>query len=201
MKVNSKKSIYKLSLSAVFIALATVLSNIKILNMPLGGSVTLLSMLPIVMISCMLDLKWGLACSFVYSLVQLLLGIVVDGLFGWGLTPIMLIGTILLDYILAFTVLGFAGVFAKKGYKGICLGIALSISLRFICHFISGYVIFKELEQFELFGKLFFNQPALYSLSYNGLYMLPELVITLVASAVIFNLPQIKKIIEIKPQN
>lgn len=196
MKEKSKNEIYKLSLSAVFIALATVLSNIKIINMPLGGSVTLLSMLPIVMISCMLGFKWGFACSFVYSLVQLLLGIVVDGLFGWGLTPIMLIGTILLDYILAFTVLGFAGIFAKKGYKGICLGITLSIALRFICHFISGYVIFKELEQFELFGKLFSNQPALYSLSYNGLYMLPELVITVVASAIIFNLPQIKKLME-----
>lgn len=194
MKENSKKYVYRLTLSAIFIALATVLSFIKIINMPLGGSVTLLSMLPIVMLSCILGVKWGFVSAFAYSVIQLILGITVDGLFAWGLTPLMLIGTILLDYILAFSILGIAGIFAKKGTIGMCIGVGIGIISRFICHFTSGCIIFKELEQFEIFGKLFENRPVLYSLGYNGLYMLPELLITVIAAVVLFNLPQIKKL-------
>lgn len=194
MTNTRKTKISKLTLSAIFIALATVLSLIKVVKMPLGGSVTLLSMLPIVMISIMLGLKWGLGSSFVYSLIQLILGITLDGLLGWGLTPVMLIGTIFLDYIIAFSVLGIAGAFSKKGYAGICIGVALALLLRFVSHFISGFIIFTELEQFELFGNMFVNRPVLYSLSYNGFYMLPELIITVIGASVLFNLPQIKKI-------
>ena len=190
----SKKPVYKLTLSAIFVALATVLSLIKVVKMPLGGSVTLLSMLPIVMISVMLGLKWGFGSAFVYSLIQLILGIALDGLLGWGLTPVMLVGTILLDYIVAFTILGIAGIFAKKGYAGICAGVALAIVLRFLSHFLSGVVIFKNLEQFEVFGSVFTNRPVLYSLAYNGLYMLPELILTTVAAVILFRLPQVKKI-------
>ncbi len=189
-----KSPIFNLTLSAVFVALATVLSLIKLFKAPLGGSVTLLSMLPIVMISAMLGVKWGLASAFVYSLIQLLFGIIFDGLLGWGLTPVMLIGTILFDYIIAFTVLGIAGIFAKKGAAGVALGTALAIALRFVSHFISGYVIFKNLEQFELFGKLFANRPILYSIAYNGLYMLPELVFTVIFAVIVFNIPQVKKL-------
>lgn len=193
MKETVKNHVYNLTLSAVFIALATALSFVKIVKMPLGGSVTLLSMLPIIMISCMLGLKWGMASAFVYSLIQLFLGIALDGLLGWGLTPVMLIGTILLDYIVAFSVLGFAGIFKKRGYMGLCCGTALVLSLRFASHFISGYVIFTQLEQFELFGNVFVNRPLFYSFCYNGLYMLPELVITTVAAMIIFKISQIKR--------
>ena len=195
MKENSKKYVYKLTLSAVFIALATALSLIKIVKMPLGGSVTLLSMLPIVMLSFMLGLRWGLVSAFVYSLIQLALGIMLDGLLAWGLTPVMLVGTITLDYVLAFSLLGVAGVFAKKGTKGVCLGVAFALILRFLCHFASGCIIFRELEQFELFGRLFENRPILYSLGYNGFYMLPEIVITVFVSAVILTRPVVKRMI------
>ena len=195
MNSNSKPNVYKLTLSAIFVALATVLSLIKVYNAPLGGSVTLLSMLPLVMLSTMLGLRWGVGSAFVYSLIQLGFGIALDGIFAWGLTAKMLIGTILLDYIFAFTVLGFAGIFAKRGYLGLCFGTAFAIILRFICHFVSGIVIFKELSQFELFGKIFQNRPVLYSLGYNGLYMLPELMITVIVAAILFKIPQIKKMI------
>lgn len=196
MKENSKKYVYKMTLSAIMVALATVLSLIKVWKMPLGGSVTLLSMLPIVMVSCMLGLKWGFGSAFVYSLIQLVLGIALDGLLGWGLTPVMLIGTILFDYVIAFTVLGIAGAFKSKGTIGICLGTALALALRFVSHFISGYVIFKNLEQFELFGTVFTNRPVLYSICYNGLYMLPEIVITVICAALIFSSKPMKKLIE-----
>ena len=195
MNKNLERYSYKITLAAIFIALATVLSLIKIFKAPLGGSVTLLSMLPIIMLSGMLGIKWGIGSAFVYSLIQLVLGIALDGLLGWGLTPVMLLGTIFLDYILAFTVLGFAGVFAKKSVTGFVISSAGAITVRFLCHFVSGVVIFKQLEQFELFGRIFSGKPALYSLCYNGLYMLPELVLTVVFAAFIFNLPQIKKLI------
>ena len=196
MQNNSKKYVYKVTLSAIMIALATALSLIKIIKMPLGGSVTLLSMLPIVLISCMLGFKWGLGSAFVYSLLQLILGIALDGLLGWGLTPIMLIGTILFDYILAFTLLGVSGIFRKKGTLGICSGTVLAIGLRFLCHFLSGFIIFKNLEQFEIFGSIFTSRPVLYSLCYNGLYMLPELVITVICATIIFSTAPIKKLIK-----
>ena len=165
---KTKNSVYKLTLSAVFVALATVLSLIKVVEMPLGGSVTLLSMLPIVIISVAFGLKWGFGSAFVFALGQLALGLA--QVLSWGLTPAMLIGTIVFDYIIAFTVLGI------------------------VSHFISGYVIFKNLEQFEIFGSLFTNRPILYSLAYNGFYMLPELVITTVAAAIIFRIPAVKKL-------
>ena len=195
MKEN-KKYVKNLSISAVFIALATVLSLIKIWNMPLGGSVTLLSMLPIVMLSCMLGVKWGMASSFVYSLIQLAFGIAIDGILGWGLTPVMLIGTIMLDYVLAFSVLGIAGIFRKTGIIGVAAGTVMALFLRFVSHFLSGFVIFKNLEQFEIFGSVITNRPVLYSICYNGFYMLPEIIITTIGAVLIFNTPQIKKLIE-----
>ena len=64
MKENVKKPIFRLTVSAVFIALSTVLSMIKIYEPPLGGGVTLFSMLPIIMLSCMFGIRWGLGISF-----------------------------------------------------------------------------------------------------------------------------------------
>ncbi len=196
MKENKKISIQKMTLSSVFIALATGLSMIKVINMPLGGSVTLMSMVPIVFLSCALGAKWGLGSAFVYSLIQLGLGISVDGLFAWGLTPACLIGTILLDYIVPFTLLGLSGVFAKKGVLYITLGTAFAVILRFLCHFASGYIIFANFEKFVVLGSSFVGRPALYSLCYNGLYMLPELIITVVATALIFRFSQVNKFIK-----
>ena len=195
MKKNKRISIQKMTLSSVFIALATGLSMIKVINMPLGGSVTLMSMVPIVFLSCALGTKWGLGAAFVYSIIQLGLGVAVDGLFAWGLTPACLIGTILLDYIVPFTLLGLSGVLAKKGVLYITLGTAFAVILRFLCHFASGYIIFANFEKFVVLGSSFVGRPALYSLCYNGLYMLPELIITVVATALIFRFSQIAKVI------
>ena len=84
MKNNNTK---KLAACAVMVALGAVLSMIKVLQMPFGGSITLLSMLPCAMISIMYGLKWGFAASFVESVVQLAFGITMDGILGWGMTP------------------------------------------------------------------------------------------------------------------
>lgn len=191
-----KNNTYKLAVCAVMIALGTVLSLIKVLKMPFGGSVTLLSMLPCAMVSIMLGLKWGLAAAFVESVIQLAFGITMDGLFAWGLTPACLIGTILLDYIVAYTVVGLAGIFRSKGYAGICLGTGLAVFLRFLSHLVSGAIIFANFEEFVAFGSSWVGRPWFYSLCYNGAYMLPEIIFTVVAAAILFKLPQIKKLME-----
>ena len=183
---NSKKNVYKMSLCAVFVALASVLSLVKIYKLALGGSVTLLSMLPIIMLGVFLDMRWAFAASFLYSLIQLGFGIVLDGVLGWGLTPLSLVGTIFLDYIIPFTLLALGGVFRNKGVKGIIAGTVLVMVLRFICHFISGIIIFDIWCEWDSVW--------IYSLCYNGSFMLPELIITSVAAGVIFSLPSVEKL-------
>ena len=180
---------------AILVALATALSLVRIFKMPLGGEVTLASMLPICVISVRHGLKYGLFSSFVYSLFELLIGITLDGLLGWGLTPWMLIGCILFDYVIAFTAIGLAGIFRKHGEGGAYLGITLALFVRFLSHLVSGYVIFKNLEQWELFGAVFQNSPLLYAVCYNGLFMLPELVITVVVVLILMRIPYFKKTI------
>ncbi len=183
---NRKEFTKKLCVTAVLIALGSVLSLIKVYEMPLGGSVTLLSMLPIVMIPLMYGTSWGLIGAFMYSAVQLMFGIFIDGLLGWGLSPSYVIGAIVFDYLLAFTVLGFAGIFKKKGVLGIILGIVLAMVLRFLSHLVSGGIFFASWCDW--------NNVWIYSICYNGAYMLPEMIITAAVAVLVFKNPQIKRL-------
>ena len=178
---------------AVMVALATVLSFIKIINLPWGGSITLLSMLPIVVFSLKRGIGHGLAASFVYSLIQFGQGCA-EGIFGWGLTPVALVACIFIDYIFAFTVLGIAGIFRKHGTPGMIGGSVLAMTLRLVCHYTSGVLIFGSFG--ELWNGLTINEPWLYSLLYNGAYMLPEIVFTTVGVVILLSIPQAKKIIK-----
>lgn len=176
---------------ALMLALAVVLSYIKFWQLPFDGSITLFSMLPICLVSIKYGLRWGLGTAFCYSWFQILQG----GVFGWGLTPGMLIASLILDYLLAFTVLGLAGLFRKKGYLGMLAGIAMVCVLRFLVHFVAGVVLWANLEQFVAFGQEWFNRPVLYSICYNGIYMLPETVLTTAVAAVLLKIPQFKRIL------
>ena len=182
-----KTKIQKMCITAVLLALATVLSLLKPFSLPLGGSVTLLSMLPIVMIPLMYGTRHGLVSGFVYSIIQLSLDIV--SISGWGLSIWTLMGTILLDYLLAFTLLGFAGVFKHKGFIGICFGVVQVLILRFLMHFISGVVIF---------GSIVRTDAWIYSLTYNASYMVPEFITTTIAAAILFKVPAINRLIATK---
>ena len=177
----------------ILIALATVLSFIKVWKNPLGGSVTLFSTLPVCVVSIRHGTGWGFGTAFTYSLLQLLIGIAADGILGWGLTAGMLVGCILFDYILAFTILGISGAFRYFGEGGIYAGITLAFLLRFGSHFTSGYVIFTNLEQWNLFGQYFESNPVLYSVCYNGLFMLPELILTLIGTIILMRIPYVKR--------
>lgn len=178
--------------AAIMIALATVLCYIRIIKLPWGGSVTLLSMLPIIIFSIKHGAKQGMFASFVFSLIQFGQG-VMDGLFGWGLTPAMLIACILLDYIGAYSVIGVAGVFRNKGFTGWVSGTILAVILRYAFHVLSGIVIWHSVGSiWEGFST---DNEVLYSLVYNAAYMLPELIFTLIGAVALLKIPQTKKII------
>ena len=163
---------------AILIALSTVLSMIKVMTMPLGGSITLLSMLPVCYVSIRHGLKWGLFSSFIYACIQLFLDL--GAAMSWGLTAGRWAGMIAFDYIIAFTVLGLAGVFAKKGFAGIMTGTTLAVFLRFVCHVISGAFVF------DIWMPEGWASPIVYSLAYNGAFMLPELIITVAGAAICY---------------
>lgn len=177
---------------AIMVALAFVLSMIRVYKLPWGGSITLLSMLPICLYSIKYGIGPGLGVSFVFSLTQFFQGIG-DGLFGWGLTSGMLVACILLDYILAYTVVGLAGMFRKKGMVGWICGTIIALMLRLACHFGSGVIVWKS------FGALWdgfsTDNTYLYSLLYNGSYMLPEIIFTTIGADILFSLPQTKKLV------
>ncbi len=141
---------------AIAIALATVLSYIKIFSMPYGGSVTLGSMVPILLISFRRDVKVGVVTGVIYGFVQMFLD-------GWFYSPVGMF----LDYPLAFGVLGLAGLFKKQPI----IGVVISMAGRFVSHFISGVVFFGMYAPEGM-------SPVIYSALYNGGYMLPELVIS-----------------------
>lgn len=166
---------------AVLIALSFVLSLLTIWELPNGGSITPLSMLPVCLIGLLHGPKWGFGSAFVYSVLQLLNGRV----FSWGLTWYVLIVCILADYIFAYTALGVTGFFKGKGNKGIILGTFLAVFLRFVFHYISGITIWRSVDM----------NPYLYSLLYNGSYMLPECVFTVLGAIAICNVPAFKKIL------
>lgn len=191
--MNSVNRTKRLCVTAMMLALGAVLSMFKVLQMPFGGSVTFLSMLPVAMLSVEYGIGWGLSSSFVFSLIQFFFG-VQEGCLGWGITGAMLIVMILFDYIVPFTVLGVSGIFRKKGLVGICCGVALAVILRFCCHFVTGVTLWKNMEFTTSLGSLTFAGPYWYSLLYNGAYMLPECITTVIGAAILFKLPVINKL-------
>ena len=171
---------------AILVAMGTVLSFLKLYEAPLGGSVTILSMLPICLAGLMHGPMWGFGTAFVYSVIQLL----VSSCFAWGLTPMVLLVCILFDYIVAFTALGVTGFFANRGRLGMCVGVAVAIALRMVCHYITGVTIWESSMPDE------WNNVWLYSLAYNGFYMVPEMVFTMIGTIVLTAIPQFNKLMK-----
>ena len=170
------KSTRRLVESAVMIAIGTVLSMFPF-SAPwaFGGGVTICSMLPLVIIAHRYGTKWGLFTAFVYSVLQLILG-VSNVQFAAGYGFVLAVGVLLLDYILAFTVIGLSACFngvIKNHLVSIVVSIVFTFALRFVCHFLSGWIIWGVITPNEM-GLV----APLYSLIYNGGYMLPETIIT-----------------------
>lgn len=191
MRNERKEALLSLVEGAMMVALATVLSLVKIIKLPWGGAVTLLSMLPLVLFSIRRSVIRGLGASFVYAVLQLMLDIAEVA--GWGLTPGALIGCLLLDYLAAFTVVGVAGCFRSHGTAGRVGGAALALGLRLLSHFFSGAFIFASA------GKVWnidISNPYLYSLAYNAAYMLPEIAFTCIACFILFKIPSTRRLLD-----
>lgn len=200
---------------AVMIAVATILSIIKVYEMPWGGSVTAASMLPLVIIGYRHGIKWGVISSVIYSLIQMLLGggtisaafLPGDDQMKWYLAVIM----VLLDYFFAFSLVGLSGLFRnkEKPSKSLALGAFVGTSARFVMHFLSGWVLWGAWASwfFEDFdektgggvGKFIINHfdgqalSCVYSLFYNAMYMIPEMIITVALAILMGKIPQISK--------
>lgn len=222
--MKSQQTTRRLVTSAMLIAVASVLALVSefipFLQLRFGGTLTLASMLPIILISYMYGLKWGLGSAAVYAVIQIFMGFkTVAALF----TPDsdsymalwMAICVVLLDYFLAYTSLGLGGIFARK--KGGCLRLVLGgVVAQVICyafHVLSGFLFYGA------WADWFFTESAakdlaisgwimehlsgkglamIYSLVYNALYMLPEIVLTAAVAALIYRIPAVSKNFERK---
>ncbi len=214
-----KTNLYWLVESAVMIALAAVLelvAKMVIPEMPFGGQVTIVSMLPVVLVGWKYGISKGVITGFVYSLVQMALGVKTisslimpaseDYLGSLGNVLLMFI----LDYIVAYTVLGLGAMYKKKitnNTVSLALGAFTVLSLRYISHIISGYILygvwaewFFTQDGFYSWGETImntFNGNALslvYSIIYNGFYMIPEIIITTIVATIISKIPQITNV-------
>ena len=156
------------------VVLAQVLGFLKVWEMPWGGSVSLV-MLPIIFFAC----RWGVGAGLMSGLVLGILQFMYDGGFALGWQSI--IG----DYLLAFTVLGVAGIFRGKR---LCLffGTLLGGFARFLVHYVVGATIWAEYMPEEFFG-MTMTTPWFYSLLYNLAYMLPNILITLAVGLLLYD--------------
>ena len=206
----------RLTQSAMLIALAVVLEvagRTVIPPMPFGGQLTLCSMLPIVLISYRHGVKWGLTAGFGYSLVQMALGVDTvtaafqPGYFGDGTLILNALIMCLFDYVLAYTLLGLGGCFRSRirssGTALMC-GSLVALGCRYLAHIVSGYVLFSgwaewffTQEGFPAWGSALVERlsPGLlglvYSVVYNGMYMIPEMLLTAVAAVLLARIPRI----------
>ncbi|MGM9645768.1 MAG: energy-coupled thiamine transporter ThiT [Eubacteriales bacterium] len=219
---NSKTR--RITVSAVMLALALAVSFvcglIPFLNLPFGGGFTIASMLPVIIIAYMYGTKWGLLTSFTYSVLQMLISFRTvsaffmpnDDNYAGSIIKALLI--CLLDYVIAYTVLGLGGIFRNKIKNktvAIVLGCVVAISLRYLVHVISGYIFFGA------WAEWFFSQDGfyaigskilatfsgkglslIYSIFYNGLYMIPEIIITAIVAVPVSRIPVVSKVGEVK---
>ena len=172
--MNRTSNSKKLTESAIMLAIATVLSLIKLADLPYGGSVTIASMLPVIIISYRHGIKWGLLTGLADGAMQLILGI---NILSYATTWQAGVAIIMLDYIVAFAVAGLGGIFKKSAKQPVALtlGALLTGILRFICHVISGATVWA--------GLSIPDSAALgYSLSYNATYMIPETIVTMLVA-------------------
>ena len=202
--------------SAMLLAVAIVLelvSKMFIPEMPFGGQITLVSMLPVVLISYRHGVKWGLVAGVAYAMLEMAIGAKTvaaafqPGYFGDGIMLLNAFVMCVLDYLVAFTALGLGGCFRNRienrGAALLC-GSLVALSARYLAHVLSGYILFSG------WAEWFFTQdgfPAwganlvaslgpqglglVYSLVYNGMYMIPEILITAAVSLLLARVPRI----------
>ena len=185
----------RIALGGMLAALATVLSMLQVWDSPYGGSVTVLSMAPIILLSLRHGLKTGLLAGLAYSLIQLLQGM---SNLTWIPTPTGIVLCGLLDYILPFTLLGLGGIFRNAKLSNnqtlntiltAALGALLVTVIRYACHVVAGAVIWYELdlEWYADDPSHIVNHygPWMFSIIYSAIYMVPEIIATTFGTGVL----------------
>lgn len=168
-------NIRKISVCALCIALATVLSLIRLYRFPFGGSVTLLSMLAITLPAWFYGVRTGTMAGLIYGLLQFVLG-----------PTVVSIPQVILDYVLAFSVMGVAGL-VNNGKKSLIKGYSLAVVARWIIATLAGLAwVAAGSTAWEGWN------PIPYSMAYNGAYIFTEAVITLAVIAT----PPMKKALD-----
>lgn len=168
-----KNNLRRLCEGAIMVAIAQILSYIKLWEMPWGGSIVL-AMVPIILFSVRWGLGSGLLAGFVFGVLQFMF----DGGFAIGWQSI--IG----DYLLAFTVLGLAGLMKDKKL-GVFWGTLIGGVARFLVHYVVGATIWAAYMPDTFFG-MTMTSPWIYSLLYNIAYMGPNIIITLVIFGLLY---------------
>ena len=214
MNVKTKRITESAMLLAVAIVLELI-SKLLIPEQPIGGQITLVSMLPVVRISYRHGTKWGLVAAFTYALLEMALGAktvaaaFLPGYFGDGAMIGNALLMCLLDYILAYTALALGGIFRSRirrpGISLLC-GSLVALSVRYAVHILSGYILFSgwaewyfTQEGFPAWGAALAAQVSpealgwIYSAVYNGMYMIPEMAFTALGALVIARIPGIVK--------
>lgn len=158
---------------AIMVALAQVLGYVKLFSLPNGGSITL-NMLPIFIYCARWGFGYGMLSSFLLGLLQLTL----DGAFAWGWQSI--IG----DYLLAYGIIGIAGLFCKKK-NGFLTGIVFGTLARFLIAWIVGAVVWGEYMPENFFG-MTMTSPWFYSALYNGSYLLADMILCLIVGLILY---------------
>ena len=202
----------RLTESALLIALGTVLAlltnYLPFLNLPYGGSITLFSMVPLIIISYRFGLIWGLFSGVVFGILQMAIG-VTTGVFT-GAEAYVVVFSILLDYIVAYSVIGLAAMFKNKinnPFLAIGLGTFTVCAMRYLVHVISGAILFGSYAEWYFTEGGFptdaganilssFSGTALswiYSVVYNAMFMIPETIITVMGAVLIMSIPAIRK--------
>ncbi len=217
--MKNKKNLYWLVESAVMIALSAVLewvSKMIIPEMPFGGQITIVSMLPVVLVGWKYGIGKGLVTGFIYSFVQMALGVKTISAMIMPASEDYLgsLGKIILmfafDYLLAYTALGLGAMYKKvikKDAISFTLGAFTVLTLRYICHIISGYILFGAWAEWFFSQEGFYSWGAtildtfsgnalslVYSIIYNGFYMVPEIIITTIVAVIVGKIPQITKV-------
>ena len=176
MKSNTGKSLRILTECAILVALSTVLSVFKLFEMPYGGSITLASLVPLVVLAYRHGVKYAVPSSLAASLIQALLGL---KNFSYFTTWQSIVALLIFDYVIAFAIFGLAGIFRKVikvQSLSMITGALFASVVRYACHVISGATIWAGLS-------IPTEAALLYSLSYNATYMVPETIILVLTAA------------------
>ena len=208
----------RLTESAMLLAIAVVLELLAKMFIPeqtFGGQITFVSMLPVVLISYRHGVKWGFVASLTYALLEMAIGMktvsaaFLPGYFGDGVMILNALTMCLLDYVLAYTLLGLGGIFRNKIKSpglGLMCGSLVALSARYVAHILSGYILFASYAQwyftqegFPAWGAQLVNALSpeglgwVYSIVYNGMYMIPEIVFTAIVAVLLARVPGIVK--------